>query len=187
MIVAELVNVNVSVQMPESVLHDCLTLRCIHTKFDTYSQTAKSYDPVLIEAGRDCTIGLIDIEDTLAAEWDMQVEIQEETLQSIIAKRDAYEDIMKVIIERTERAKKDKDAEASKGIPIPKPPKEPIKLPPDMLPDPIIAFLEREQQEFVEILDENFNPQNLKMNPNEVNGTILIFRIASHLNYTPLD
>lgn len=187
MIVAELVHVDVSVQMPESVLHDCLTLRCIHTKFDTYSQTAKSYEPTEIETVRDMSIGIMDIEEALAAEWDMQVDIQEELLQSIIAKRDAYEEIMAIIIERTERAKKEKDDEASKALPIPKPPKEPIKLPPDMLPDPMNAFLEREQQEFMEVLDEIFNPQNLKMNPNEVNGTILIFRIASHLNYTPLD
>lgn len=186
MIVAELTTVAVSVQMPESVLHDCLTLRCIHTKFDTYSQNAKSYDPVIPVGGRDSLIAILDIEEVLANEWDMQLEIQEEILVSMLAKREAYEEIMRIITERTEKAKKEKD-EANKSLPIPKPPKEPLKLPPDMLPDAINVFLEREQQDYIDLLDEIYNPQNLGMHPNEVNGRLLFFRIGSHLIITLLD
>lgn len=184
MLVAELANVAVSVQMPESVLHDRLTLRCIHTKFDTYSQNAKSYDPVIPEGGKD---SVLDIEEVLALEWDMQVEIQEEMLVAMLAKREAYEEVMRLIIERTEKAKRDKDDEGSKALPIPKPPKEPIKLPPDMLPDAINVFLEREQQEYIDSLDEIYNPQNLNMHKNEVNDKLVFFPIGYHLIITLLD
>ncbi|KAM8710809.1 hypothetical protein ACLKA7_017442 [Drosophila subpalustris] len=172
LMVAELPNVGVSVQMPLSVLHDCLTLRCIHTLFDNYSQYAKSFDPMIPESIKDLTAGIIDIEDCLANEWLMQLDIQEELLESMLQKREAYEEAVRIIAEKTEKAAKEKKAnegKKTKAVVIPKPPKEPPAVPPGMLPDAYSTFLEREQQEYLDLLDQLYNPQNLKLMLDEIN------------------
>ncbi|XP_034104494.2 uncharacterized protein LOC117568170 [Drosophila albomicans] len=169
---AELTHVGVTVQMPLSVLHDCLTLRCIHTHFDNCSQYAKSFDTVIPESIKDLTAGILSIEDCLANEWLMQVDIQAELLDNMLQKREAYEEIMRIIAERTERAAKEKKANEGKtvkAIAIPKAPKEPPSVPQGMLPDAYSAFLEQEQQQYVEMLDTQYNPLNLKMRLDEIN------------------
>ncbi|KAH8302760.1 hypothetical protein KR044_010650, partial [Drosophila immigrans] len=172
LMLAELTHVGVSVQMPLRVLHDCLTLRCIHSNFDNYSQYAKSFDTVIPESMKDLTAGMVDIEDCLANEWLLQVDLQGELLDMMQQKREVYEEIMRIILERTEKAAKEKKANEGKtvkAIAIPKAPKEPPSVPPGMLPDAFSAFLEREQQQYMELMDQLYNPQNLKMNPDEIN------------------
>ncbi|KAH8395234.1 hypothetical protein KR222_003179 [Zaprionus bogoriensis] len=173
MMIAEMVNVGASVQMPLSVLHDCLTLRCIHTNFDNYSQYAKSFDAIIPDSMKDLPAGILDIADCLAHEWDMQLDVQQELLENMLQKREEYEELMRLITERTERAakeaKNDPDAKSVKLPPIPKPTKEPIKLPPDMLPDAMTTFLDREHQEYLDMLDECYNPVNLKLKLSEIN------------------
>jgi len=153
--VAELGHVHVSVQMPLNVLHDCLTLRCIHTLFDNYSQYAKSFDPIIPESIKDLTAGIIDIEDCLANEWLMQLDVQDELLEAMLQKREVYEEAMRIIAEKTERAAKEKKANEGKNVKaivIPKAPKEPPAVPPGMLPDAYSTFLEREQREYQELM-----------------------------------
>ncbi|XP_064542171.1 uncharacterized protein LOC135431140 isoform X2 [Drosophila montana] len=171
LMVAKMNVVGVSVQMPLSVLHDCLTLRCIHTNFDNYSQYAKSFDPIIPEGNVDVNAGILDIEDCLANEWYMQLDIQNEMLDSLMEKREAYEEIMRIIAEKTEKANKEKGNTEGKGpkIVIPKAPKEALLVPPGMLPDAQKTFLEREQQQYVDLLDEIYNPRHLKLGLDEIN------------------
>jgi len=163
--------------MPFSVLHDCLTLRCIHTQFDNYSQYAKSFDPIIPESIKDLTAGMISIEDCLANEWLMQLDVQEELLDAMLQKREDYEEAMRIIAEKIEKAAKEKKANEGKkvkAIAIPKAPKEPPVVPPGMLPDAHSTFLEREQQEYVDLLDQLYNPRNLKLVLDEVRAAIIL-------------
>lgn len=47
--------------------------------------------------------------------------------------------------------------------------KEPERLPEGKLPDPQKLFIEREQQEFDELLENYLSPQQLKLTSDEVN------------------
>ncbi|EDV95823.1 GH15560 [Drosophila grimshawi] len=171
LMVAELKTAGVEVQMPLSVLHDCLTLRCIHTKFDNHSQYAKSFDPIIPDSPVQANGGIVDIEDCLINEWLMQLDIQQELLASMMAKRENYEDIMRTIAEKTEKMNKEKKANEGKSTKtvIPKAPKEPPLVPPGMFPDAYATFLEREQQQYLDTLDEIYNPRHLKLTSDEVN------------------
>ncbi|EDW17323.2 uncharacterized protein Dmoj_GI16835 [Drosophila mojavensis] len=171
LMVAELAATSVRVQMPLSVLHDCLTLRCIHSNFDNYSQYAKSFDPPIPEGNVDVNAGILDIEECLINEWLMQLDIQKELLAILLEKREIYEEIMRVITERTERAAKEKknsDGKETKIV-IPKPPKEALLVPPGMLPEPYSTFLEREQQQYLDLLDEIYHPRHLKIDDDVIN------------------
>ncbi|EDW68638.1 uncharacterized protein [Drosophila virilis] len=171
LMVAEMSASGVSVQMPLSVLHDCLTLRCIHTKFDNYSQYAKSFDPCLPDGNVDVNAGIVDIEECLANEWYMQLDIQTEMLLSLLEKREAYDEALRIIAEKTEKSNKEKKNNEGNGtkIVIPKAPKEALQVPPSMLPDAYSTFLEREQQQYMDMLDEIYNPANLKLALDEIN------------------
>lgn len=81
-IIAVLDSVEVQVQIPMSVLCDNMTLRCVHTFFDPYSEFAKSYDLVIEKPMTEFNAGIMDIEDCLINEWSMQLVI----LQELIAK-----------------------------------------------------------------------------------------------------
>ncbi|XP_017864434.1 PREDICTED: uncharacterized protein LOC108614709 [Drosophila arizonae] len=171
LMVAEMAATSVRVQMPLSVLHDCLTLRCIHSNFDNYSQYAKSFDPPIPEGNVDVNAGILDIEECLINEWLMQLDIQKELLAILLEKREIYEEIMRVITERTERAAKEKknsDGKETKIV-IPKPPKEALLVPPGMLPEPYNTFLEREQQQYLDLLDEIYHPRHLKIDDDVIN------------------
>lgn len=52
--------------------------------------------------------------------------------------------------------------------------KEPEQIPEGMFPDPRNAFLEQEQREFDEFLDEFLNPANMHLKPYEVMRSDLI-------------
>lgn len=170
LMVAEMSASAVSVQMPLSVLHDCLTLRCIHTNFDNYSQYAKSFDPCLPDGNVDVNAGILDIEECLANEWYMQLDIQTDLLLNLLEKREAYDEALRIIAEKTEKMNKEKKNNEGNGtkINIPKAPKEALLVPPGMLPDAYSAFLEREQQQYMDMLDEIYNPANLKLTLDEV-------------------
>lgn len=47
--------------------------------------------------------------------------------------------------------------------------REPEMIPEGMFPDPLQRFIEQEQQEFDDFLNQFLNPQNLKLAPDEVN------------------
>ncbi|ALC44489.1 CG33286 [Drosophila busckii] len=163
----------VRVQMPLSVLRDCLTVRCVHTDYDTYSQYAKSFDEVITadSPNVDINAGVVDIEDCLINEWLMQLDIQEELLNNMIQRREAYEEIMQIINERTEKANKEKKSGDDSGpkIVIPKAPKEPPLVLPGLLPDAYPTFLEREHQQYMDLLDEVYHPRKLRLASHEIN------------------
>lgn len=71
-VIAKLDSVEVQVQIPMRVLCDNITLRCVHTFFDPYSEFAKSYDLVIEKPMTEFNAGIMDIEDCLINEWSMQ-------------------------------------------------------------------------------------------------------------------
>ncbi|XP_030079484.1 uncharacterized protein LOC111592976 isoform X2 [Drosophila hydei] len=174
LMVAEMTATSVRVQMPLSVLHDCLTLRCIWTNFDNYTQYAKTFDLAIPEGHVevDVNAGITDIEECLVNEWLMQLDVQKELLAVLLEKRETYEEIMRVIAERTERAlkeKKNNDTSKKTKITIPKAPREALLVPAGMLPEPYPTFLEREQQQYLDLLNDLYNPINFKLPEDIVN------------------
>ncbi|XP_034656967.1 uncharacterized protein LOC117894172 [Drosophila subobscura] len=166
----------VMVQMPLSVLKECLTLRCIHTNFDSYSQKAKSYEPVMPENVSYPNAGIVDIEASLVSEWHMQVEIQEQALAAMLQRREQYLELLELIQERTEMATKrgkEQTQSQSKGkqpkIVVPKTPKEAPEVLPGMYPDTHETFLQQEENQYKEYLDEVYHPHKLDMTADEIN------------------
>ncbi|ALC44488.1 CG12983, partial [Drosophila busckii] len=160
---AQLDCVGVTVQIPYSVLSDNLTLRCVHTFFDPYSEFAKSYEQVVHESDEDLNAGIADIEDCLINEWLMQVRIMNNIMDEMDERIQRYLETEK----RLAKPAANKPAPSDKKTA--KPPKEPQTLPPGMYPDPYNIFLEREQRDYYEFLDQNFHPRNLQLEANEVN------------------
>lgn len=161
----------VTVQVPMSMLADCMTLRCIHTEFDNVSQNAKSYEPPTWSRDNYPNAGISDMEESMMSEWMMQQELQEETLSEMLRKREEYEEVMADIAIRVEQAAKEaKSGNESKGpkITIPKAPKEPPVVPPNMIPDIYNDFLRIEDSQNAVYLDEVYHPRNLRMSPGEV-------------------
>ncbi|XP_017095915.2 uncharacterized protein [Drosophila bipectinata] len=166
---ADLNCVGVTVQLPLSVLHDNLTLRCIHFFFDPYSHLTKSY--VLPgDHTRTPLCGIIEIEDSAVTEWAAQVDIQEEIMMKMATQMNIYQEA----IENIEPDKPTKGADNRKvKEKTPKPssklPKKPQELPNGMVPDPYKIFLEKERQECDEFVSETFHPDNINLLPFEVN------------------
>ncbi|XP_022222309.2 uncharacterized protein LOC111074001, partial [Drosophila obscura] len=173
---ADMSATGVMVQMPLSVLKDCLTLRCVHTSFDSYSQKAKSYEPVIPEQVNYPNAGIVDIEESLVKEWHMQAEIQEQALAAMIQKRQQYLELLVLIEERTEMAaKRAKEQTQSQGknkqpkVVVPKAPKEAPEVLPGMYPDTHGDFLQQEESQYKEYLDEVYHPHKLNMTADEIN------------------
>lgn len=154
LMIAKLDCVGVDVQIPISVLCDNLTLRCVHTYFDPYSEKAKSYIRVIDKSPNELNAGFTDIEDCLINEWLMQVSILNQMITRMEQKMIMYEENMR---------------EMENGRKSLKLPKEPQKLPEGMFPDPYKYFLQQEQQEFDEFLEQYLSPQHLKLQPDEIN------------------
>ncbi|XP_022222311.2 uncharacterized protein LOC111074002 [Drosophila obscura] len=169
---AKLSLTGVSVQMPLSVLKDCLTLRCVHTSFDSYSQNAKSYVPVVTESTTYPTAGIVDIENSAENEWLLQLDIQQEILAEMILKRQHYDELMVLITEKTEQAAKaarsGADANGVKST-VPKAPKEPPMVPPGMVPDIYDEFIKREDSQYKGFLEEVYHPMTLDLTEDEIN------------------
>ncbi|KAH8319277.1 hypothetical protein KR067_002664 [Drosophila pandora] len=159
---ADLGCVGVTVQLPLSVLHDNLTLRCIHFFFDPYSHLAKSYE-LPGDQGNTPICGIMNIEDSAASEWAAQVDIQEELMLKMSNQMQVYQDAVEYtkIAENKEMRLENK--------PPPKLPKKPQELPDGKVPDPYKIFLEREEQECKDFFMETFNPRNINLLPFEVN------------------
>ncbi|XP_064542155.1 uncharacterized protein LOC135431132 [Drosophila montana] len=177
LMLADLNCVGIKIQIPISVLGDNLTLRCIHTFFDPYSEGAKSYEQVIDRPTDNFNGGMMDIEDCLINEWLMQVNIMENIITQVETKLIEYEEYQRDM-EIKAAASKTKETDKTKNInkkssnrPSPKMKalKEPEQLPQGMFPDPHNAFLEQEQREFEEFLDEFLNPANMHLKPYEVN------------------
>lgn len=81
----------VQVQIPMSVLCDNMSLRCVHTFFDPYSEFAKSYDHDKYMPMHEFNAGIMDIEDCLINEWIMQKVIAENMIKQIEKKMVMYE------------------------------------------------------------------------------------------------
>lgn len=77
-----------------SVLCDNLTLRCVHTFFDPYSEFAKSYDLVIEKPMIEFNAGIVDIDECLINEWSMQVSIQQDMIRKFEQNREIYETAM---------------------------------------------------------------------------------------------
>ncbi|SPP76894.1 uncharacterized protein LOC117580043 [Drosophila guanche] len=168
---AELRLTGVSVQMPLSVLKDCLTLRCIHTSFDSYSQNAKSYDTVVTESTTYPTAGIVDIQASAENEWLLQLDIQQEILDEMILKRQQYEELMELIDEKSQQAAKEAKAgneKAAKTV-VPKAPREPPLVPPGMVPDIYEEFTRREDSQYEGFLEEVYHPMTLNLTEYEIN------------------
>jgi len=168
---AELIATGVEVQIPKSVLKDCITIRSLHTDFDNISQNAKSFETSVSASVNYPTAGIVDIEESVINEWVMQQEIQEETLNLMLNRRREYEEMMELIAERTEaaaKAEKNSDPDKTVKIVIPKAPKEPPPVPPGMFPDIYTDFLRMEDSQYSGYLDEVYHPRHLDMQPFEV-------------------
>ncbi|KAH8364017.1 hypothetical protein KR084_001583 [Drosophila pseudotakahashii] len=169
---AELEASGVEVQIPKSVLKDCITLRSLHTDFDNISQNAKSFETSISTSANYPTAGIVDIEESVINEWVMQQEIQEETMNLMLNRRREYEEMMELIAERTEaaaKAAKQTDPDKAVKIVIPKAPKEPPAVPPGMYPDIYSDFLRTEDAQYSGYLDEVYHPRHLDMQPYEIN------------------
>ncbi|XP_033159768.1 uncharacterized protein LOC117140785 isoform X1 [Drosophila mauritiana] len=166
---------SVKVQVPLSVLCDCITIRCVHTNFDHHSSHAKSYEPLTVESIYMPNAGLTDMEESVVGEWLMQNDIQEETLNNMNRRREEYEELMQLIAERTEQAAKEAkfgkggDGDKRPKIVIPKTPKLVPLVPQGMYPDVFKEFLFREEDQYKKFLSTYFHPDNLSLTPEEVN------------------
>ncbi|KAH8302761.1 hypothetical protein KR044_010649, partial [Drosophila immigrans] len=164
LMMAELNCVGVNVQMPMKVLSENLTLRCVHTFFDPYSEFAKSYLQVIDKSANDLNAGITDIEDCLINEWLMQFSIMNQMITRMEQKTILYEENMKELEEKMSQLKNDQDALKKLKVP-----KEPHKLPEGKFPDPHKSFLEQEQQEYEDFIDQYLNPTHLNLKPDEIN------------------
>ncbi|XP_062128698.1 uncharacterized protein LOC133840721 isoform X1 [Drosophila sulfurigaster albostrigata] len=164
LMVAKLDCVGVSVQIPKSVLSENLTLRCVHTFFDPYSEFAKSFINVIDKSTNELNAGMTDIEDCLINEWLMQSSIMNQMITSMEQKSILYEETMRELEAKVAHAKGDPDV--LKKL---KAPKEPQTLPEGKFPDPYKMFLEQEQQEFEEFLEQYLSPVHLNLKPDEIN------------------
>lgn len=90
----------VRVQIPMSVICDNLSLRCVHTFFDPYSEFAKSYDFVSDKPMNDFNAGIMDIEDCLINEWLMQESIAQKLIREIEHKLMLYEIAVRYVYHR---------------------------------------------------------------------------------------
>ncbi|KAH8327650.1 hypothetical protein KR074_007122, partial [Drosophila pseudoananassae] len=161
----------VTVQVPMSMFADCMTLRSIHTEFDNFSQYAKSFEPPIVTNSNYPNAGISDMQDSVITEWLMQQDLQEETLSEMLRRREEYEEVMEDIALKVEQAAKEAKAGESKGpkIIIPKAPKEPPLVPPNMFPDIYNDFIRIEEYQNTAFLDEVYHPRNLHLFPNEIN------------------
>ncbi|EDW79311.1 uncharacterized protein Dwil_GK13457 [Drosophila willistoni] len=169
---ADFIASKVRVQMPLSVLNDRLTVRCIHTKFDMLTQNAKSYERVTLQSVSHLNAGILNIEDCLINEWYMQLDIQQELVDRMRSKWDQYEEAMEMISNKMEKAAKEQRRSRDKPVKhinIPKPPKQPPQLLEGMLPDPHKMFLEREESQYVDFLDELYHPKRMNLTSDEIN------------------
>jgi len=168
---AEFSATSVEVQIPKSVLKDCVTIRSLHMDFDNISQNAKSFEIAVKASLNYPNAGIVDIENSVVNEWHMQLEIQEETLNLMLTRRREYEDMMELIAEKTEqaaKAAKQTDPDKMVKITIPKAPKEPPYVPTGMFPDIYEDFLRIEESQYSGYLDEVCHPRHLDMQPFEV-------------------
>eukprot|EP00099_Drosophila_melanogaster_P001963 NP_001097653.1 uncharacterized protein Dmel_CG33286 [Drosophila melanogaster] len=169
---AEFSATSVEVQIPKSVLKDCVTIRSLHMDFDNISQNAKSFEIAVKASLNYPNAGIVDIENSVVNEWHMQLEIQEETLNLMLTRRREYEDMMELIAEKTEqaaKAAKQTDPDKMVKITIPKAPKEPPYVPTGMFPDIYEDFLRIEESQYSGYLDEVCHPRHLDMQPFEIN------------------
>ncbi|XP_002012193.3 uncharacterized protein LOC6586582 isoform X1 [Drosophila mojavensis] len=180
LIVADLDSVGIQVQIPLSVLCDNLTLRCVHTLFDHLSEEAKSYEQV-IDGVVNINGGIMDIDDCLVNEWLMQLNLVDKIISALEQRLTEYEQYTaevaqkeaaaRLVEKRANKSRSPKDAKSkrseqrlSKRIL-----REPEMIPEGMFPDPLQRFIEQEQQEFDDFLNQFLNPQNLKLAPDEIN------------------
>ncbi|KAH8286572.1 hypothetical protein KR054_011879 [Drosophila jambulina] len=165
--IAQLPATGVQVQMPLSILTDCMTLRCVHTSFDHYSKDAKSFEHPAIDHNDGTSAGILDMVQSVMTEWLIQMAVQDEILMIMQRKREDYLELMQLIAERTEKAsKKFGDSE---HIVIPKTPKEVQAVPPGMVPEIFDDFISREKTHYDEYMENYFHPKLLDMLPHEVN------------------
>lgn len=90
----------VRVQIPMSVICENMSLRCVHTFFDPYSEFAKSYDFVSDKPMNDFNAGIMDIEDCLINEWLMQESIAHNLITEIEQKLVLYEMAVRYVYHR---------------------------------------------------------------------------------------
>ncbi|KAH8366120.1 hypothetical protein KR093_009328 [Drosophila rubida] len=164
LMVAKLNCVGVSVQIPINVLIENLTLRCVHTFFDPYSDFAKSSTLTIDKAVNDLNAGMTDIEDCLINEWVMQTAIMNSMITRIEQKNILYEENLRELEEKMAHAKNDPDVLKKLKIP-----KEPLKIPDGKFPDPYKNFLEQEQMDFEDFIEQCLHPSTLKLQADEVN------------------
>ncbi|XP_020816358.1 uncharacterized protein LOC110190310 [Drosophila serrata] len=164
--IAELPSTGVQVQMPLSILADCLTVRCVHTSFDHHSKDAKTFELEVID-NEESSVGIVDMEESATTELLIQQELQDEILMKMQRKREEYEELMNLIVERTEMASK--KANENLKIIIPKTPKEVRPVPPGMVPDIYEDFIIREHSHYEEYMENYFHPKKLDIFPYEIN------------------
>ncbi|XP_030384999.1 uncharacterized protein LOC115632131 isoform X1 [Scaptodrosophila lebanonensis] len=160
---ADLICTGVTVQLPLSILTDKLTLQCVHAFYDHYTEYCKSYEQVIDISTDNLNAGIANIEDCLINEWLMQVEIQTEMFDKLERKLKQYEENMLAQAAKESQSKSKRDEAKNKPI------KEAPVVPPGMFPDPYNAFLDREQKQYIEFLDEIYHPHKLNLEREEIN------------------
>ncbi|XP_044312696.1 uncharacterized protein LOC108043359 isoform X2 [Drosophila rhopaloa] len=160
--------VGVTLQLPLSVLCDNLTLRCVQTFFDPFSQLSKSYELNMDGSIVSPNCGLVDIADSLMTEWMTQMDIQEDIMTKMNTEMEIYNAAMAAIAQAISQKKKKPDKKGA-GKPIPKPPKMPQELLAGTFPDPYKLFLEQDKKDCSDFFNEYFHPDHLSLLPFEVN------------------
>ncbi|KAH8295796.1 hypothetical protein KR018_009165 [Drosophila ironensis] len=166
---AEFHESGVDVQLPVSVLTDCVTIRCIHTEFDHYSQNVDSLESSEIDNEYMPSSGLMEMEASMVSDWIFQMDIQNEIIETMSQKRREYEEMLVLIAERTDQAAKAAKNEGAPKVVIPKTPKFVPEVPPGMYPDVEQEFLKREEIEYKTFMDNAMNPKYKAMIPDEIN------------------
>lgn len=115
-----------------------------------------------------------DLPESLLNEWLMQIQIQTKVSNSLRQQHEEYEDKLRQIDEalaarKAHEKNKGGDGDKKKKPPvIPKAPKEPQVLPPDMYPEVYDEFLVEEQKQYENFINVVFHPDSLKLTPGEV-------------------
>ncbi|KAH8258771.1 hypothetical protein KR038_008610 [Drosophila bunnanda] len=170
-IFAELKASGVDIQIPISVLADCLTVRSVHTDFDNVSYKAKSYEPAVTYSENFPNAGIVDILESIQNEWWLQEDLKFETLANMENKRQEYEDTMRLIAEKTDQAARaaKQSSDDKHNIIIPKVPKAPPVVLPGMVPDVYHEYIKIEDREYAGYMDEVYHPRHLDMREFEIN------------------
>ncbi|XP_075149014.1 uncharacterized protein LOC142222650 isoform X2 [Haematobia irritans] len=176
-LVADLHNINIRLHIPSTMLYENFAIRAIHMDFDHVSEKAKSSSHVIVPAVN-LNAGIQDLHECLINEWLMQLEIQGRIREEMVQKRLEYEEKLREYEEeQTKKGKENKMAKdegtksgkKGKAMKMVKPGKEPPIIDADIFPDIYEDFLEEEQKQYENFINQIYNPDLLDLDSDEIN------------------